>query len=251
MQLNRIRLTDREKIHTPLGNSIGMKLGQWFILVVTLVLLISPNTFASTSLGVVILPTSLPGLIMDNPGPTNGPLSGDTGLVSGLIPYVVKVSGSGTAYIRTWSDSKTGDQVSIEAIESNSFSGMATAYQGIKQALLSVSGQVSVVKTFSIRELPNAIGTTLVDKASGKKVTAQQVAFLTKNTIFIVRLDSQVGHFQPIDAEKLAESQSGRALSLLPNAPNSFPWYIVWIAVGLMAIGMSAIFFKLTRKESK
>ncbi len=251
MQLNRIRFSGKGKIRDPLGDLIGAKLGQWFVLVVTLVLLVTPSTFASTNLGVVILPISLPGLIMDNPGPTNGPLSGDTGLVSGLIPYVVKVSGSGTAYIRTWSDSKTGDQVSIEAIESNSFSGMAAAYQGVKQALLRVSGQVSVVSAFSVRELPNAVGTTLMGKAAGKKVTAQQVAFLTKNTIFIVRLDSQVGHFQPADAEKLAESQSGRALALLPNAPNSFPWYIVWIVGGLMVIGMSAIFFRLTRKESK
>jgi Domain of unknown function (DUF1707) len=190
--------------------------------VVTLGLLI-PSSYATAStpeLSTVVIGQTLPGLVLDPPGPANGVitrsnadqltsnmLSGSSALENSRFEQQL-VHGDVSAYLRTWSrqSPQNGDAAVVLALDFSTGT-QAGSYLG----LLNEGMTPATTATIEVFNMAGATGIVQHQPLSGQPGTEYIVTFARGSTVFEVVLATVTDDITDTDAVSVASLQAARA----------------------------------------
>ncbi len=206
----------------------------------------------SVSLSEIVLPTVLKNASELNADGSNGYVSPSGGFIQGLPQYVQSVAGPIKTYVRTWMITSSSNEIAIEAIQTQSDSAALTAFDATLRAFGSIKGNFSSKLLGHVPKIDHSIQMVLKSTMSGVTVTVLQSVFVSRNVIFIVRMDSSKIGFTLSQLDNLSMLQNQRALEFVPPQNSNSNTTLYLVALGLLVLALLLIImlfhFKSNRK---
>ncbi len=212
-----------------------------------------PARAGTPDLSTIVLAQTLPGLVAEPPGPSNGPITEAN--ASAVDPEDVAAvdrdlaNGSLTGYVRVWShDPPDGDDAIIVAYTWDNPDEAAGFVAGAEH-----SAQVAGDPFFDVPGIPAAVGFSGALTLSGAPSTVRTVVFARGSTAFGVELVTTTGDITTSEAIEVAARQAAAAPgpAVAPLSPSSTPpgsyelgegivfLLIPGIAIGIIAVSVS------------
>jgi len=216
---------------------------------------IAPNVAgaAPPDLSSVVLPQTLPGLVADPPGPTNGPITQANASVLGASSTGTSAikqqlaNGDLSGYLRVWTrQPHNGDDAVILALNISDPTQVGTFLAGFNHGESSVA-----TSSFSVPGISGASGFLDHRPESGQPATEYSITFARGNTVFEVDFATITGDITLNDAVSVAARQaantSGPVQSPVTPSGSVDPMlhvsYVIgevmfWVVVILLPLGL-------------